>query len=99
MSIVHPLWSDPPNEENFAKGLTMIEKAKVKGTKTKRELAYIKAIDNYYAQGRKEKETDNLVAFEQGWAKVHDAFPSDPKQQPSMHCRCWVPHRQQIKAM
>ncbi len=79
MSIVHPLWSDPPNEENFAKGLTMIEKAKVKGTKTKRELAYIKAIDNYYAQGRKEKETDNLVAFEQGWAKVHDAFPSDPE--------------------
>lgn len=79
MSIVHPLWSDPPNEENFAKGLTMIEKAKVKGTKTKRELAYIKAIDNYYSQGRKEKETDNLVAFEQGWAKVHDAFPSDPE--------------------
>ena len=79
MSIVHPLWSDPPNEENFAKGLEMVEKAKVKGTKTKREVAYIQAINSYYAQGRKEKETDNLIAFEQGWAKVHDAFPSDPE--------------------
>ncbi|MGF1728861.1 tetratricopeptide repeat protein [Photobacterium kasasachensis] len=77
MSIVHPLWSDPPNEENFAKGLEMVEKAKVKGTKTQREVAYIQAINSYYAQGRKEKETDNLIAFEQGWAKVHDAFPSD----------------------
>ncbi|OLQ79073.1 hypothetical protein BIT28_14655 [Photobacterium proteolyticum] len=79
MSIVHPLWSDPPNEENFAKGLAMVEKAKVKGTKTRREVAYIQAINSYYAQGRKEKETDNLIAFEQGWAKVHDAFPSDPE--------------------
>ncbi|MCW8327686.1 hypothetical protein MD588_02605 [Photobacterium sp. SDRW27] len=79
MSIIHPLWSDPPSEDSFAKGLKMLELAKSKGKKDPRELAYIEAVESYYSQGRKAKETDNLAAFEQGWKKVHEAFPSDPE--------------------
>lgn len=79
MSMIHPLWSDPPNNDSFAKGLAMLELANSKGKKDPRELAYIAAVESYYSQGRKAKETDNLIAFEQGWQKVHKAFPSDPE--------------------
>lgn len=79
MSQIHPLWSDPPGKDDFIKGLAMLELAKNKGKKTPRELAYIEAVEQYYSQGRKTKETDNLAAFEKGWQKVHKAFPDDPE--------------------
>ncbi len=79
MSLIHPLWSDPPGKDDFAKGQAMLQLAKSKGKKTPRELAYIEAVERYYSQGRKTKETDNLVAFEKGWKKVHETFTDDPE--------------------
>ncbi|MEJ2765370.1 hypothetical protein VV869_15560 [Photobacterium sp. MCCC 1A19761] len=79
MSLIHPLWSDPPNQDEFVQGQAMIESARSKGEKTPRELAYIEAVASYYAQGRTPKETDNLTAFAQGWQNVHEAFPDDPE--------------------
>lgn len=79
MSMIHPLWSDPPNKDKFAKGQDAIKLAKNKVKDNPREAAYIKAVEGYYSQGRKVIETDNLAAFEQGWKAVHEAFPSDPE--------------------
>ncbi|WP_201797846.1 tetratricopeptide repeat protein [Photobacterium rosenbergii] len=79
MSMIHPLWSDPPDEDEFAKGQAMLELAASKGEKTPRELAYIAAVESYYAQGRNTKEAANLTAFEQGWKKVMESFPDDPE--------------------
>jgi len=79
MSVIHPLWSDPPDKDEFSKGQAMLELAKSKGKKTPHELAYIEAVERYYFQGRKTKETTNLIAFEKGWQKVHEAFPDDPE--------------------
>ncbi|WP_211318337.1 tetratricopeptide repeat protein [Photobacterium sanctipauli] len=79
MSMIHPLWSDPPDQDEFAKGQAMLELAASKGDKTPRELAYIEAVESYYAQGRNTKEAANLAAFEQGWKKVMESFPDDPE--------------------
>jgi hypothetical protein len=77
MSLIHPLWSDPPSEAEFKQGQAWIEKARTLGTKSARERAYIDAVAAYYEQGRRGSEVPNLAALEQGWEKVHREFPED----------------------
>lgn len=79
MTYIHPLWSDPPAEEEFEKGRSLVSKAKALGGAAEREGAYIAAVDAYYRAGWKLDETANLAAFEQGWEKAHHQFPDDPE--------------------
>ena len=79
MSFIHPLWSDQPNQADFESGRAFINKAKHRGQKTDWELAYISAVDAYYAIGRSRDEKENLVSFERAWQRVYKQFPEDPE--------------------
>jgi tetratricopeptide (TPR) repeat protein len=79
MTYIHPLWSDPPSEANFARGRGLVAEAKERGEKTARENAYIAALDAYYAVDRNGPESRNLLEWHRGWQKVHQQFPDDPE--------------------
>jgi tetratricopeptide (TPR) repeat protein len=77
MTLVHPLWSDPPSQADFKRGQALVNEAKTRGERTERERAYIAALEAYYSQGWNRDETANLASFEEGWEKVHHQFPKD----------------------
>ena len=78
LSIIHPLWSDPPSEATFQKGQALLNQAKTRGgQKTEREHAYIEAVEAYYAKGWNLNETANLASFEKAWEKIYQKFPED----------------------
>ncbi len=78
MTLVHPLWSDPPDEAEFEHGKALLEKARAKAADD-RESAYVAALAGYYDKGRGETEKPNLIGFEQGWQTFHEAYPDDPE--------------------
>ncbi len=78
MTLVHPLWSDPPDEATFARGQSLLEKARTRAG-TARERAYVDALAGYYDAGRGESEAPNLVGFENGWRAYHERYPDDPE--------------------
>ncbi len=77
MTLIHPLWSDPPSEADFKRGQALVSEAKTRGQQTERERAYIAAVEAYYAEGWNRHETANLASFEKGWEKVYRQFPND----------------------
>jgi tetratricopeptide (TPR) repeat protein len=77
MTYIHPLWSDAPSKEDFAKGRALVGEARARGQKTDRENAYIAAVGAYYEQGWNKNETANLQSFEAGWENVYRRFPQD----------------------
>ncbi len=79
MTYIHPLWSDPPSEANFARGRALVAEAKERGVKTARENAYLAALEAYYAVDRNGPESRNLVEWDRGWQNVHQQFPDDPE--------------------
>jgi tetratricopeptide (TPR) repeat protein len=79
MTLIHPLWSDPPSQSDFKRGQALVNEAKIRGQKTERERAYIAAVEAYYAEGWNRDETANLASFEEGWEKVHRQFPNEPE--------------------
>lgn len=78
MTFVHPLWSDPPDEAEFERGLGLLLQARARA-KTDRELAYVEALGGYYSAGRGDSERPNLVAYEDGWRAFHEQYPDDPE--------------------
>ncbi|NIO06427.1 MAG: hypothetical protein GTO13_23295 [Proteobacteria bacterium] len=79
MTLIHPLWSDPPSEADFKRGRPLLSEAKIRGQQTERDRAYIGAVEAYYAEGWNRDETANLASFEEGWEKVYHQFPKDPE--------------------
>jgi hypothetical protein len=79
MALVHPLWSDPPDEDKFIKGAALAAAALRQPVVTPRERAYIEAIAAYYAPGKSARELPNLQAFDAAWTNVHRRFPEDPE--------------------
>ncbi|MEN8232097.1 MAG: hypothetical protein ABFR35_05395 [Thermodesulfobacteriota bacterium] len=77
MTFVHPLWSDPPAEEDFKKGFDLLKTAKAQTKKAEWEKAFITAVDAYYAAGRNDKEKENIKLFEREWEKVYRQFPDN----------------------
>jgi tetratricopeptide (TPR) repeat protein len=78
MSLVHPLWSDPPDAEKFRRGRRLLQTALQCRAMSTRERAYIDALDAYYARGKSAREIENLEAFAAAWRQVHERFPDDP---------------------
>jgi tetratricopeptide (TPR) repeat protein len=76
MTVVHPLWSDPPSEERFEEGLTRLEQARAYA-RTEHERAYVEALAGYYQPGRGDTEKPNLIGFEDGWRAFHAEYPND----------------------
>ncbi len=78
MTLVHPLWSDPPSEETFERGVALLATAR-ENADTDHELAYIDALSAYFDAGKADTEERNLAAMENGWRDVHEAYPDDPE--------------------
>ena len=78
MTVVHPLWSDPPSEDRFEHGRTLLERARATA-QSDHELAYVEALAGYYDAGRSDSERPNLVGFENGWRAFHETYPDDPE--------------------
>lgn len=79
MSYIHPLWSDPPSQEEFEQGQSLVNMAKNRGQKTDWENAYIQVVEGYYVPGWSQDERENLTNFEMGWGILQDRFPDDPE--------------------
>jgi tetratricopeptide (TPR) repeat protein len=78
MTIVHPLWSDPPSEEDYKRGVRLVATAREKAS-TEHEIAYVDALAGYFDAGRSDSEKPNLSAFEAGWRGFYEAYPEDPE--------------------
>ena len=78
MTIVHPLWSDPPSEEAYQSGVELLATAREKAS-TDHETAYVEALASYFDVGRSDMERPNLVAFEEGFRRLHQDWPDDPE--------------------
>lgn len=79
VTFIHPLWSDPPSEEDFEHARALLEEAASRGEKADWESAYVEAAQAYFASGWDRDEQDNLAAFKTGWERVHRDFPDDPE--------------------
>jgi tetratricopeptide (TPR) repeat protein len=78
MTIVHPLWSDPPSAEEFQRGAELLAVAREYAA-TDHELGYIEAQAAYFEAGETGSERPNLAALETGWREFHEAYPDDPE--------------------
>lgn len=79
MTVVHPLWSDPPSQEEFKAAKSWLDKAKKVSQKSALENSFIKALDYYFAEGQKASEKANLRRLAEGWGKVYKQFPNEPE--------------------
>ena len=77
MTFIHPLWPDVPNEAKMKEGLELLAKARPVAKDDKRTLLYLDAVEAYYRDGWTRTENARLASFDQGWSKVHAAFPDD----------------------
>jgi tetratricopeptide (TPR) repeat protein len=77
MTYVHPLWLDPPNEEELKLGLDLIKLAQKRGHKTEREHAYIAALEAYFKNAQERDQRTRIASFEQAWERVYHEFPDD----------------------
>jgi hypothetical protein len=77
MTYVHPLWLDPPNEEELKLGLDLIKLAKKRGQKTEREHAYIAALEAYFKNAKEHDQRARIARFEQAWERVYRDYPDD----------------------
>jgi tetratricopeptide (TPR) repeat protein len=78
MTYVHPLWSDPPSQQDFDRARGLLDKARA-SAEGDHEMAYVDALDAYFAAGRGDSEKPNLVGFENGWRAFHEKYPNDPE--------------------
>jgi tetratricopeptide (TPR) repeat protein len=76
MSIYYPLWV-APSQPTLQKGMNAIEKAKLIGTKTDREGAYIAAIEAFYKDSDKLDHRSRTVAYEKALERIHLQYPND----------------------
>lgn len=79
MTYVHPLWSDPPSAEKFARGAELIATARSLPNLTDAERAYVEAVGAYFDAGKQTTERPNLVAFSAGWESAATGLPGDPE--------------------
>jgi tetratricopeptide (TPR) repeat protein len=79
MTYVHPLWSDPPEPEDFRRAAGLLDRAAALPRQTAPERAYVEALRAYFQVGRQDGERSNLRAFARGWQQAQLRFPDDPE--------------------
>jgi len=77
MAIVHPVWSDVPNELQLKAGWDLIKEARTRSSKTERESAFIETLAVYFENAWEREEKDRLIDLDQAWDKLQKQFPKD----------------------
>ena len=67
MAVIHPLWTDQPNAEKFARGASLLDEALRRSRPGSWERAWIEATRVYFSAGHGPREAPNLQALARGW--------------------------------
>lgn len=76
LTRIHPLWNDPPGEENMKAGWDMSQQA-LKLAKNEKEIRYGNALASYYENGLQKTETERLKNYYEGWKNAYEANTKD----------------------
>jgi tetratricopeptide (TPR) repeat protein len=76
MSNYHPLWA-PPTPPQLKKGWSAVEKAQTISAKTKREQAYIAAIETFYKDFDTVDHRSRAFAYSDAMRSLYQLYPSD----------------------
>ncbi|MEX1238111.1 MAG: tetratricopeptide repeat protein [Cyclobacteriaceae bacterium] len=76
LSVIHPLWNDPPSEERFKAGADLSQAA-MKLATTEKEMAYGRTLAAYYEGGLQTPERERLKNFHGAWELAFNANQDD----------------------
>ena len=76
MTYWHPIWQ-APGPADLKAGTAAVEKAKLAGAKTQRELDYIAAIDTFYRDSDKLDHRTRALAYEKAMEQLQARYPDD----------------------
>jgi tetratricopeptide (TPR) repeat protein len=80
MAIIHPLWSEPPTDEEVEQGRALVERARSLGAPTPRESGYVEAVGAYFdVDAAAGDEMPRKLAWAEAWRGVHEDHPEDPE--------------------
>jgi tetratricopeptide (TPR) repeat protein len=77
MSLLHPLWPDAPNAEEFKQGAAFIEQGLACPPQTDRERAYLEALATYYRDGTPAQHVERLTRLDRAAAQLAEKYPED----------------------
>jgi tetratricopeptide (TPR) repeat protein len=77
MTYIHPLWSDPPNADEYATAQALLANAKKHGQKANWENDYINALDTYLSEPWSKNEKPRLERFARAWEETYHRYPDD----------------------
>jgi tetratricopeptide (TPR) repeat protein len=76
MTLFHPLWA-PPNKDELQRGFDATQKALALKPATKREIAYVKAVEAFYKNWKSTDHPTRVANWEKGQKEVFDSYPED----------------------
>jgi tetratricopeptide (TPR) repeat protein len=76
MTLFHPLWA-PPNKDELQRGFDATQKALALKPATKREIAYLKAVEAFYKNWKSTDHPTRVANWEKGQKEVFDSYPED----------------------
>ncbi|MEJ2085072.1 MAG: tetratricopeptide repeat protein, partial [Acidobacteriota bacterium] len=80
MSLIHPLWSEPPTDDEVRRGQALVAQARSIGEPTEREDAYIEAVGAYFdIEAETGDEMPRKIAWSEAWREVRENYPEDPE--------------------
>ncbi len=80
MSLIHPLWAEPPTAEEVVQGRALVAQARTTGQPTDREAAYIEAVGSYFdTEAEQGDEMPRKMAWAGAWSSIRDTYPEDPE--------------------
>ncbi len=77
MTYIHPLWNDPPTDEQIDILEARVRRAIAKSAPTERERAYLNTVRAFFENGRERTERERLTPFEAAWRDVYENYPDD----------------------
>ena len=76
MTLFHPLWA-PPNKDELQRGFDATQKALALKPATKREIAYVKAVEAFYKNWKSTDHPTRVANWEKGQKEVFNSYPED----------------------
>ena len=77
MTLIHPLWSDAPTDDEIVRGRELVETATRQTRPEGRAAGYLSTVAAYFTDGESRTEPQRLLEFEGAWRAVHEAHPDD----------------------
>jgi len=77
MTYIHPLWSDPPTQQEYETARALLGKAKAHGNKAPWESDYIVALEAYFSNAWSKDEKPRLTHYAKAWEQVYQKYPDD----------------------